>query len=116
MRRIDLNNFQVASSDVARGINRTVLLSLIRTRQPASRADLARLSGLQRSTVSLIVEQLIDEEWILEGATGRLPRGRRPTFLRLNDRRVIVGVDIRPVQTTIDVPDRTGQSPATEAF
>src|SRR5262245_11793892 len=94
MRRIDLKNLRVASSDVARDINRTVVLSLLRTCQPVSRADLARLSGLQRSTVSLIIEQLIQENWIVEGATGRLPRGRRPTFLRLNDRRVIIGVDI----------------------
>ncbi len=116
MRRIDLKNFQVASSDVARDINRTVLLSLIRSCQPASRADLARLSGLQRSTVSLIIEQLIGEQWIVEGATGRLPRGRRPTFLRLNDRRVIIGVDIRPVQTTIALADVNGQFLSQEGF
>ena len=34
MRRIDLKNFQVASSDVARDINRVVLLSLTRSCQP----------------------------------------------------------------------------------
>src|SRR5258707_8205612 len=116
MRRIDLKNFQVASSDVARDINRTVLLSLIRSCQPASRADLARLSGLQRSTVSLIIEQLIGEQWIVEGATGRLPRGRRPTFLRLNDRRVIIGVDIRPVQTTVALADANGKFTSQEVM
>jgi predicted NBD/HSP70 family sugar kinase len=116
MRRIDLNNFQVASSDVARDINRIVLLSLIRSCQPVSRADLARLSGLQRSTVSLIIEQLIYERWIIEGPTGRLPRGRRPTFLRLNDQRAIIGVDIRPVQTTIALSDVNGRFLAQEAF
>src|ERR1051326_9158699 len=91
---------QVASSEVVRDINRRIVLNLIRTKQPISRADLARVSGLQRSTISLIVEELIDEHWVLEGATGRLPRGRRPTFLWLNDDRAIIGIDIRPVQTT----------------
>jgi predicted NBD/HSP70 family sugar kinase len=67
---------------------RCLILNLIRTQHLISRADLARLSGLQRSTVSLIVEQLIDEHWVEEGPTGRLPRGRRPTFPRLNDKRV----------------------------
>jgi len=85
---------QVASSEVVRDINRGVVLNLIRTKQPISRADLARVSGLQRSTISLIVEELIEERWVLEGATGRLPRGRRPTFLWLNDDRMIIGVDI----------------------
>lgn len=108
MRKVDLTNIQAASSEVARGINRRILLNLIRSRQPVSRADLARLSGLQRSTVSLITEQLIGERWVIEGPTGRLPRGRRPTFLRLNDRRLIIGIDIRPVQTTVVLADVNG--------
>jgi predicted NBD/HSP70 family sugar kinase len=101
--------FQGASSEVVRDINRRIVLNLIRTRHPISRADLARVSGLQRSTVSLIVEQLIEERWVLEGPTGRLPRGRRPTFLRLNDERVIIAVDIRPTQTTVALADANGK-------
>jgi predicted NBD/HSP70 family sugar kinase len=101
--------FRAASSEVVRDINRRIVLNLVRTRQPLSRADLARLSGLQRSTISLIVEQLLKEHWILEGPMGRLPRGRRPTFLRLNDRRIIVGIDIRPLQTTVALADVNGK-------
>ncbi len=100
---------QGASSEVIRDINRRIVLNLIRTRHPISRADLARVSGLQRSTVSLIVEQLIQEHWVLEGPTGRLPRGRRPTFLRLNDERVIIAVDLRPSQTTVALADANGK-------
>jgi len=40
-----------------------IVLELIRANQPISRADLSRSSGLQRSTVSQIVEQLIQEKW-----------------------------------------------------
>src|SRR5436190_17137715 len=100
---------QGASNEVVRDFNRRIVLNLIRTRQPISRADLARMSGLQRSTISLIVEQLIEESWVSEGATGRLPRGRRPTFLRLNDDRVIVGVDVRALQTTVALADANGR-------
>src|SRR3954470_13885728 len=107
---------QGASSEVVREITRRIVLNLIRPRQPVSRADLARASGLQRSTISLIVEQLIDEHWVVEGATGRLPRGRRPTFLRLNDDRVIIGVDIRPIQTTVALADASGTFMSQEAM
>ena len=97
MRRIDLSNFQVATSETARDINRRIVLNLIRTHQPISRADLARHSGLQRSTVSVIAEQLIKERWITEGANGHTPRGRRPRFLHLNKERVgIIGINVRP--------------------
>src|SRR5579885_3630660 len=81
MRRVDLSVVELASSETARGINRDIVLQHIRARQPISRADLARLSGLQRSTVSQIIEQLIKERWIKEGAMAHLPRGRRPTLL-----------------------------------
>ena len=106
MRRIDLSNFQVATSETARDINRRIVLNLIRTHQPISRADLARHSGLQRSTVSVIAEQLIRERWITEGANGHTARGRRPTFLHLNKERVgIIGINVRPVTTTLALAD-----------
>jgi len=116
MRTTDKTRVQVASSEGVRDINRRVVLNLIRTRQPISRADLARVSGLQRSTISLIVEDLIEGHWVLEGATGRLPRGRRPTFLRLNDDRVIIGVDIRPLQITVALADVNGKFTAQEVM
>lgn len=106
MRRIDLSNFQVATSETARDINRRIVLNLIRTHQPISRADLARQSGLQRSTVSVIAEQLIKERWITEGANGHTARGRRPTFLHLNKERVgIIGINVRPITTTLALAD-----------
>jgi predicted NBD/HSP70 family sugar kinase len=106
MRKIDLTNFQVATSETARHINRRIVLNLIRRHQPISRADLARHSGLQRSTVSVIIEQLIDERWVTEGANGHAPRGRKPRFLHLNQERVgIIGIDIRPATTTLALAD-----------
>jgi predicted transcriptional regulator len=102
MRKIDLTNFQVATSETARHINRRIALNIIRRFQPLSRADLARRSGLQRSTVSAIVEQLIAEGWVTEGASPVLGRGRRPRLLHLNvERAGIVAVDLRPVTTRV---------------
>jgi predicted NBD/HSP70 family sugar kinase len=116
MRATDKKGVQVASSEGVRDINRRAVLNLIRTKQPISRADLARISGLQRSTISLIVEDLIGGHWVLEGPTGRLPRGRRPTFLRLNDDRVIIGVDIRPLQITVALADVNGKFTSQEVM
>lgn len=106
MRKINLSNFQIATSETARDINRRIVLNLIRTKQPISRADLARHTGLQRSTVSLIIEQLIEEQWITEGALGHLPRGRKPRFLHLNNERAgIIGINVRPQVTTLALTD-----------
>src|SRR3982751_75683 len=117
MRKIDLTNFQVATSETARDINRRIMLNLIRRHQPISRADLARHSGLQRSTVSAIAEQLIAERWITEGANGHTPRGRRPRFLHLNKGRVgIIGINIRPATTTVAIADLDAHFMAQESL
>ncbi len=109
MQRFSFNRTQTASNKTPRKINRNLIFNLIRTKQPISRADLSRVSGLQRSTISLIVEALIAEGWIVEGAVGHLPRGRRPTFLEINSRRAIIALDIHPAQTTIAVTDLAGR-------
>src|SRR6476646_3998683 len=117
MRKIDLTNFRVATSETARHINRRIVLNLIRSHQPISRADLARHSGLQRSTVSVITEQLINERWVTEGANGQVLRGRRPRFLHLNKERVgIIGINIRPAITTVALSDIDAQFSAQESM
>jgi len=109
IRRVDLSAIEAASSETARRINREIILQLIHARQPISRADLARMSGLQRSTVSQIIEQLIRERWIREGAVAQLPRGRHPTMLVLNDDLVVLAADIRPRQVTVAMVDLNGR-------
>jgi predicted NBD/HSP70 family sugar kinase len=105
IKRVDLAYVELASSENARDINRDIILELIRSRQPISRADLSRASGLQPSTVSAIAEQLLHEKWITEGALAHRPRGRRPTLLALNDQLVILVADIRPRQAIVALVD-----------
>lgn len=107
--RYSFTNRQSASNKMPRQINRNLIFNQIRTRQPISRADLARVSGLQRSTVSLIVEELLKERWIVEGSMGRLPRGRRPTFLNLNGQRGVLALDVHPAQIAMAVTDLGGR-------
>jgi len=106
--RLFLNNQMSASNRIAREINRNLIFNQIRIKHPISRADLARTSGLQRSTVSLIVEELLAERWIVEGSTGQTPRGRKPTFLNLNGQRGVLALDIHPSQTSLAVTDMGG--------
>jgi predicted NBD/HSP70 family sugar kinase len=109
MQRVDLAYVRLASSEIARDINRDVILEVVRANQPVSRAELSRLSGLQPSTVSLIVNQLIEERWVREGGAARLPRGRRPTMVGLNDDLVILVADIRPKLATVAIVDLNGR-------
>jgi predicted NBD/HSP70 family sugar kinase len=115
IKRIDLAYVELASSENARDINRDIVLEIIRSQQPVARADLARSSGLQPSTISAIVEQLIHEKWVSEGAMARRPRGRPSTLLSLNDAMVILVADVRPHQAIVALVDLNGRFLAREA-
>jgi N-acetylglucosamine repressor len=110
MRKIDTIRFRVATRQTSREINRTIVLNLVRARQPISRADLARAMGVRRGAVSLIVNDLLKDGAIVEGATGDAVRGRKPTFLYIDTRRrAVVAVDIRVSQTLVMLADLLGQ-------
>jgi transcriptional regulator of PTS gene len=109
IRNIDLASVQPASSDIARDINRDIILELIRFNQPLARADLSRLSGLRPSTVSKIVEQLVQENWVHEGAVIKAARGRPSTMLSVNSSIVTFALDLRPDRAILAVVDLSGR-------
>lgn len=98
-----------ASNRIPRLINSNLVMNTVRRLQPISRVELARVSGLQPSTVSLIVEDLLQNDWLIEGDSVRAQRGRRPRQLTLAQNRCVIGVDIHPQQTSVAVADIGGQ-------
>ena len=92
-----------------RDSNRDLVLELLRRNQPISRVEIARRSGLQRSTVSSIVDGLIEEQWVREGSVVKTERGRRPTMLTMNEDLLLLVVDIRPTKAILAVVDLNGR-------
>lgn len=87
----------IGDQQLLKKINRSVLLRALREKAGLSRADLARKSGLTKSTVSALVRELIDEDWIQEANTPMSldGLGRPSTPLQLNAKlRVFIGVEI----------------------
>ena len=83
-------------------MNRSIMLELIRRRQPISRAELARLTGVFRSSVSDIIDELVAEGLIMEERATPSQRGRVPMSLRLNDASyTVLGLNIRPAYCQI---------------
>ena len=117
MRRIDLRKAQAARSSTIRDINRQIVLNYVRDREPISRAEIARETALQRSTISTIVEDLKAEGLIEEIGEGESTGGRRPTMLRLRaSGGMAIGVDVTPSCTTIATCDLAGRVLAREEF
>lgn len=109
MRRIDLKTASVARSKTIRDINRQIVLNYVRERGPISRAEIAQVTALQRSTISLIVDEL-KEDGLVEELEGESTGGRPPILLSLRTAdAVAIGVDVGTTITTIATSDLAGR-------
>ena len=94
-----------------RDINMSLVVNEIRQHGPISRVDVARATGLGRSTVSGIVGMLLKEEFMREIGSGHPDSvspavGRPPVMLEFNPRsRFVVAVKLAPASITAAVTD-----------
>ena len=116
MRRIDLKKVSVARSDTIRSINRQIVLNYVRERAPISRAEIAQETALQRSTISLIVDEL-KAQGLIEEFEGESTGGRPPALLQLRAADAIaIGVDISTKNTIVATSDLAGRVLEQEEF
>lgn len=117
MRKINTNSFVRATRSTPREINRQIALNLVREHQPISRADLARRMDIGRGMVTSLIDELLAEGAIYEGATLDAPRGRKPKMLyvRTHDR-LVIAIDVRFSQTYVMLADFAGTTVALETF
>ncbi len=116
MRRIDLKKANVARSNTIRDINRQIVLNYVRERGPISRAEIAHETALQRSTVSLIVEEL-RVDGLIEEISGESTGGRPPILLSLRTAdAVAIGVDLGTKRTIVAASDLVGRVLEQETF
>lgn len=117
MRRIDLKSIRTAHFGTMRAINRQIVLNYVRDRGPISRAEIARCTKLQRSTISEIVDSLLEEGLIEEVGAGQSTGGRCPTLLALRTTgAAAIGIDIAPTRTTVATSDLAGGLLESEEF
>jgi predicted NBD/HSP70 family sugar kinase len=104
------SGLKIVDVNDVRNINQTVLLHLIRERQPISRVEIAKLTGLRPGTISSIVNRLIKKGVIFEGAEGPSSGGRKPTYLNINaEAAYVLAVDIGVRDTAYAVSDFNGR-------
>jgi predicted NBD/HSP70 family sugar kinase len=104
------NNLKMVDIHDIRNINQTVLLHLIRERQPISRVEIAKITGLRPGTISSIVNRLIKKGVIYEGAEGPSSGGRKPTYLNINaENAYVLAIDIAVRDTVYAVSDFNGR-------
>ncbi len=86
---------QKATQQQTKEHNRDLVLQTIIAHSEISRAEIARLTGLTRTTVSEIVAEFIRSEMVREIGVGASQGGKSPILLSLNaDARYLIGLDL----------------------
>ncbi len=102
-------NANVDASTMRR-MNRSTVLKLIRDLRTTSRIDIAQMTGLNKATVSNIVDELIREQFVLEIGYGSSSGGRKPVLIRFNaNAAYAIGVDVQLSHITTVVCNIRGE-------
>ncbi|HEX2893333.1 MAG TPA: ROK family transcriptional regulator [Marmoricola sp.] len=96
-----------------RDANRRAVLTVLATEGPRSRADLARATGLSRTTVSSLVQELVEAGQAVETAERGRPHkggsGRPPLLVAaVSAHGAVAGVDVGHHHVRVVLGDRTG--------
>ena len=93
------------------------VLQLIRDTEGMTRSDLARITGLARSTVAQRVDALLAHELVYEAGGSASTGGRPPTLLTFNHRAgVVLAADLGATHSRLAACDLAGAPLAEEAF
>ncbi|MEV5027259.1 ROK family transcriptional regulator [Paenibacillus sp. LPE1-1-1.1] len=76
-------------------INTAIVLEAVLKHAPLSRAQISEITGLNKATVSSLVQDLIDSHLVLENGPGQSSGGRKPVMLLFNGTAgYAVGIDL----------------------
>jgi glucokinase-like ROK family protein len=98
-----------ADQVLVRELNLSLVLRYIHNEAPVSRAQIAHVTGLNKSTVSSLVEELLNRKLIHETGTNSVGTGRPATLLEINPRAGgIIGLELGVDFVSIALTDFSG--------
>lgn len=90
-----MRTLEKATHQQTRAYNSQLVLRTVYDRDPVSRSDISRMTGLTRTSVSDLVAELLDAGLVEEIGRGPSTGGKAPILLRVAPRaREVIGVDL----------------------
>ncbi|MCM3725520.1 ROK family transcriptional regulator [Neobacillus cucumis] len=90
-------------------MNRSLILSTIIEHKSISRAEIAKVTGLNKATISVQVSELLDHAFIVESQLEHKSLGRRPIMLSINQKAgFALGIDLDKTTITFTLADLSG--------
>lgn len=90
-----MTDIMTGNQQLVKQINKKLVLESVIKQEPISRADISQRVGLNKGTVSSLVSELIEEQFIYESGPGKSSGGRRPVMLLYNQNAgYAIGIDL----------------------
>lgn len=98
-----------ANAGLMKSVNKNLVLNIIWRRDFTTRAEISRETGLNRATVSTLVDELVRDGLVVEIGPRKSSIGRRPVQLELNAaHRIGIGIDIAVTEVRAAAVDLKG--------
>lgn len=82
-------------SDLIKQINLSIVINTIREKGPISRIEISKISKLNKATVSVMVDELIEKKYAVEIGEGKSSGGRRPILVNFNGNAgYVIGIEL----------------------
>lgn len=92
-----------------RQINRSYVIETIFNQGPLSRIEISQMTGLNKATVSSLIDELIAEQYVNEIGFGCSNGGRKPILLQINEKAgYCIGMNIQVTCMTTVLTDMIG--------
>jgi N-acetylglucosamine repressor len=105
-----MQTLQRATHRQTRRINQRLVMGTIYDEGPISRAHVARLTGLTRTTVSEVVDGLLTDGLAEEVGFGQSTGGKAPILLRVpDDARQLIGIEVGDVHVSGAIVNLRGE-------
>ncbi|MEK4299781.1 ROK family transcriptional regulator [Oceanobacillus sp. FSL W8-0428] len=99
-----------ADQYLVKKINKALILSIIRDHSPLSKPEIVTKSGLNRGTVSRLVNELESDSIIKQLGEGVSSGGRKPTMYSINgDSGFVIGITVKSKLLEVALADLNGQ-------
>ncbi|MBT2653692.1 ROK family protein [Bacillus sp. ISL-18] len=96
-------------ASLIKNMNRSLILSTIVEHKWISRAEIAKVTGLNKATISVQVSELLENELIIETHLDHTSLGRRPIMLSINNKAgFALGIDLDKTMITFTLADLSG--------
>lgn len=101
-----MNKPRRGNQDLIKAMNRNLILNIARRHGPLSRTQLREASGLSTGAVSLITNELVNENWLIPAGESEYTGGRRQELLRMNPKAgCVVGLKLMEDRAVCAVTD-----------